>query len=110
MLDPAGKFKILKLIRKLQKENELTIFSITHDINEAEHADQILVLDKGSLLASDSPVDIFKDVSLIKNAGLDLPLFYKIKNKLINKGISIPQEVNTEEKLVKYLCQLNSKM
>ena len=110
MLDPAGKFKILKLIRKLQKENELTIFSITHDINEAEHADQILVLDKGSLLASDSPVDIFKDVSLIKNAGLDLPLFYKIKNKLINEGIGIPQEVNTEEKLVKYLCQLNSKM
>ena len=110
MLDPAGKSKILRLIKKLQKENELTIFSITHDINEAVHADQILVLNKGSLLASGSPGDIFKDDSLIRSAGLDLPLFYKIKNKLINEGIGIPQEVNTEEKLVNYLCQLNSKM
>lgn len=110
MLDPAGKSKILRLIKKLQKENELTIFSITHDINEAVHADQILVLNKGSLLASGSPGDIFKYDSLIRSAGLDLPLFYKIKNKLINEGISIPQEVNTEEKLVNYLCQLNSKM
>lgn len=110
MLDPAGKKKILTLIRKLQKEKDLTIFSITHDINEAVQADQILVLNHGNLLANGSPKDIFKDETLIKSAGLDLPLFYKVKNGLINQGIDIPKEVNNEEKLVKYLCQLNSKM
>ena len=46
MLDPAGKAKILSLIRDLQNKNGLTIFSITHDINEAVQADQMLVLDK----------------------------------------------------------------
>ena len=88
MLDPAGKMKILSLIR----------------------ADQMLVLDKGKLLASGSPREIFENEILIKSAGLELPLFYKVKNELIKKGIHIPREVNSEEKLVKYLCQLNSKM
>lgn len=110
MLDPAGKTKILSLIRDLQNKNGLTIFSITHDINEAMQADQMLVLDKGKLLASGSPKEIFENETLIKSAGLDLPLFYKVKNGLIKKGIHIPREVNSEEKLVKYLCQLNSKM
>lgn len=110
MLDPAGKTKILNLIRELQNKNGLTIFSITHDINEAVQADQMLVLDKGKLLASGSPREIFKNEVLIKSAGLELPLFYKVKNELIKKGIHIPREVNSEEKLVKYLCQLNSKM
>lgn len=110
MLDPAGKTKILNLIRELQNKNGLTIFSITHDINEAVQADQMLVLDKGKLLASGSPREIFENEVLIKSAGLELPLFYKVKNELIKKGIHIPREVNSEEKLVKYLCQLNSKM
>lgn len=110
MLDPAGKTKILSLIRDLQNKNGLTIFSITHDINEAVQADQMLVLDKGKLLASGSPKEIFENETLIKSAGLDLPLFYKVKNGLIKKGIHIPREINSEEMLVKYLCQLNSKM
>lgn len=110
MLDPAGKTKILSLIRDLQNKNGLTIFSITHDINEAVQADQMLVLDKGKLLASGSPKEIFENETLIKSAGLALPLFYKVKNGLIKKGIHIPREINSEEKLVKYLCQLNSKM
>lgn len=110
MLDPAGKTKILNLIRDLQNKNGLTIFSITHDINEAVQADQMLVLNQGKLLASGSPIDIFENESLIKRTGLELPLFHKVKNGLIKEGIHIPYEVNTEEKLVKYLCQLNSKM
>ena len=88
----------------------MTIFSITHDINETVQADQILVLNHGKLLANGSPKDIFKDETLIKSAGLDLPLFYKVKNGLIKQGIDIPKEITNEEKLVKYLCQLNSKM
>lgn len=110
MLDPAGKAKILSLIQDLQNKNGLTIFSITHDINEAVQADQMLVLNQGKLLASGSPREIFENESLIKSAGLELPLFYKVKNGLIKEGIHIPREVNSEEKLVKYLCQLNSKM
>lgn len=110
MLDPAGKTKILNLIQELQNKNGLTIFSITHDINEAVQADQMLVLNQGKLLASGSPRKIFENEALIKSAGLELPLFYKVKNGLIKEGIHIPQEVNSEEKLVKYLCQLNSKM
>ena len=84
MLDPAGKMKILSLIRDLQNKNGLTIFSITHDINEAVQADQMLVLDKGKLLASGSPREIFENEILIKSAGLELPLFYKVKNELIS--------------------------
>ena len=61
----------------------------------------MLVLDKGKLLASGSPREIFENEVLIKSAGLELPLFYKVKNELIKKEIHIPREVNSEEKLVK---------
>ena len=45
MLDPAGKAKILSLIRDLQNKNGLTIFSITHDINEAVFlADRVILI------------------------------------------------------------------
>ena len=110
MLDPAGKKKILTLIKKLQKEKGLTIFSITHDISEAMESDQVLVLNQGKLVADGSPLEILQNGSLVKSAGLELPFFLRVKDGLINKGINIPKEINSEEKLVRYLCQLNSRM
>lgn len=110
MLDPEGKQQILDLVWRVKKENKLTVISITHDIDEASLADQVLVLDDGRLIDQGVPSKIFKQVDLIEKIGLDIPFTFRLKELLSDKGIIISDEVDTEEKLVKELCQLNSKM
>lgn len=110
MLDPQGKEDIIKLVRKMQCEKKLTIISITHDIEEAERADEILVLKDGRKIIQGTANEVFNQSSIIENAGLKLPLVFDLKKKLSAAGIEIPETITTENELSKYLCQLNSKM
>lgn len=110
MLDPQGRETIIKLVKKMKQKNNLTIISITHDINEVMLADEVLVLNDGIKLLQGRPNDIFENYELIKKIGLDIPFIFKVKLELKKHHISIPQNINSEEKLIEYLCQLNSKM
>ncbi len=110
MLDPDGRQQILTLIKAIQKKTGLTVLSITHDLNEASLADQILVLHDGKLLEQGKPREVFRQTSLMKKIGLDIPFVAQVKAELIKKGVSIPDEVESEQELVNYLWQLNSNM
>lgn len=109
MLDPNGREQIIKLVQRLKKQHDLTVISITHDIDQANLADRVIVLNKGQVLAQDIPAKIFSDLPLIKKIGLDEPFVFKLKNKLIANGIEVPLEVDNSQKLVDFLWQLNSK-
>lgn len=110
MLDPEGREQILNLIQKLQKEKGLTVISITHDVNEIMLANQVLVLNSGKLLAQATPDKIFNDSDLLQTTKIGRPFLYRLKSALAKRKVKIPVEINTEEKLVDYLWQLNSKM
>jgi energy-coupling factor transport system ATP-binding protein len=110
MLDPEGRNQILKLVRKIKEKYNLTVIAITHDIDEANSSDQVIVMDDGKLITQGSPKEVFTQVKLLEKIGLDVPFFQQIKNKLRNSKINIPDEINSEKELVQYLCQLNSKM
>lgn len=110
MLDPQGRETIIKLVKKMKQKNNLTIISITHDINEVMLSDEVLVLNDGIKMLQGRPNDIFENYELIKKIGLDIPFIFKVKLELKKHHISIPQNINSEEKLIEYLCQLNSKM
>ena len=73
-------------------------------------ADEVLVLNDGIKMLQGRPNDIFENYELIKKIGLDIPFIFKVKLELKKHHISIPQNINSEEKLIEYLCQLNSKM
>lgn len=109
MLDPEGKQQILDLVRRVKEENDLTVISITHDLDEAALADQVLVMDDGVLIDQGIPREIFAKVDLMEKIGLDIPFVYRLKQLLSGKGIQIPETVTSEEELVKSLCQLNLK-
>ncbi|WP_308556726.1 energy-coupling factor ABC transporter ATP-binding protein [uncultured Lactobacillus sp.] len=109
MLDPSGRNQILKIIKRLMAEKNLTILSITHDIDEADMADNIIVLNDGKILAQGSPTDIFSQTEMLRKIGLDIPFVNKLINKLDQVGIKIPKDVQTKDELKQYLCQLNSK-
>lgn len=111
MLDPNGRNSILRLVKRMKEKNNLTVISITHDVDEAIiEADQVVVLNDGKILMQDNPINVFKNSNLIHKIGLELPFVFELKQKLAENSIDIPSEINTKEKLVKYLCQLNSKM
>jgi energy-coupling factor transport system ATP-binding protein len=102
MLDPQGKKEVRQFIQSLKTAHpELTIISITHDLEEASESEQIIVLDKGTIFAQGTPEDIFQNHQGLKSIHLDVPFIYALKAKLKIKDPSL----NTLEKLANYLCQ-----
>lgn len=102
MLDPKGKREVLELISEVQKSKDKTLISITHDMDEAIMADQVLVFSKGKLLASGKPQDILKDKKVTKIAKIDAPFIYKVSEALESKGIKPTYD---KKKLVGELCK-----
>ena len=99
MLDPKGKSTVRKVIDKIHKENpELTIVSITHDIDEALLADEVCILSKGKLVKSGKPHEILRDEKALLDLKLDMPFIYRVEKKLADTGIS--SEAENMEQLV----------
>ena len=109
MLDPRGRKEINELVRELKKQNNMTIISITHDIEEAKNADRVILLNKGEIVDCDKPQKIFTNEKLLKELKLDIPFSLKIAKKLQKKGYQIKDTLDVEE-LEKQLCQLRAKV
>ncbi|MDR3214695.1 MAG: energy-coupling factor transporter ATPase [Bacilli bacterium] len=97
MLDPAGVKEVNALISILQKEKQVTIISITHDIDYVMNADYVIVLDQGKILMEGLPLDIFKHSKQLQAIGLDIPLALKISNSLQEKGLKIEDSLSMKE-------------
>ena len=109
MLDPRGRHEINELVRNLKKKCEMTIVSITHDIEEAKNADKIILLNEGQIIMVGTPKEILSQVDILEKLKLDVPFSLKLSRKLKEKGIQINETLNIEE-LEKQLCQLNAKI
>ena len=109
MLDPLGKKEINELIQKIHKEKQLTIISITHDIEEVVHSDQVIVINDGKVVLEGKPEDILKKEALLLELNLDVPFAYKLSKSLQKKGVKVNTHIDME-RLVLELCQLHSKM
>jgi len=110
MLDPRGREEVLETIRVLKENKQLTIISITHDLDEAMKADRLIVMNKGEVFIEGKPDEIFRLEEELITLGLDIPFSIKFANALRKKGILIPDNILQEEELVKYLWTLSSKM
>ena len=89
MLDPKGKSTVRKVIDKIHAENpNLTIISITHDVDEALLADEVLILSKGKLVKNGKPKEIFKDREAMLELKLEVPFVYRFEEKLSKIGIN----------------------
>ncbi|CDD22958.1 cobalt ABC superfamily ATP binding cassette transporter ABC protein [Firmicutes bacterium CAG:345] len=105
MLDPQGRNDIRTLIRNMKKENpDLTIISITHDIEEAYQSDHVIVINKGKVVKEGTPDDVFSDEVLMKKIDLTIPFYKQLKNELEKYGIDINGVDNIDE-LVDRLCR-----
>ena len=93
MLDPKGKSTVRKVIDKIHQENpDLTIISITHDVDEALLADEVLILSKGKLVKSGAPKKVFRDREALLKLNLEVPFIYRFEEKLNQLGIKSSAE------------------
>ena len=108
MLDPKGKKEINLLVHQLNKDKDITILSITHDIEEAALSDYVVLLSDGHIIDTGKPEDVLMKQKEIESLALDVPFAYKISKGLQAQGIKVNNYID-REKLVKELCQLHSK-
>ncbi|WP_171051024.1 energy-coupling factor ABC transporter ATP-binding protein [Bacillus sp. BHET2] len=105
MLDPKGKKEVLETIRKLKEEENLTVISITHDLEEATKADRMIVLNQGVVFKEGIPEEIFLLEDELLKLGLDSPFTVKLARALKEAGIPLSKTYFTEEELVSELCR-----
>ncbi len=93
MLDPKGRAEIIKTIKKLNRENGITIVLITHFMEEAVDADRVIVMDDGCIVADSGPKEIFSNIKLLKEVGLDVPQTTELLYRLKENGFNISTDV-----------------
>lgn len=103
MLDPEGRAEVIATIQEIKKESNLTVISITHDIDEAAKANRVLVMRKGELVQVGTPEEIFSAGPELISLGLDLPFPEKLKAALKERGVTVPSEYLDEEGMVEWL-------
>lgn len=105
MLDPQGRIEMLAIVRQLRQQQNLTVISITHDIDEAASADRVLVIDDGRLVDEAVPSQIFERGTQLVEMGLDLPFTEKLKAALRQRGITPPTTYQTAAEMEECLWQ-----
>ncbi len=106
MLDPKGRSEVMRTIRNLKEQEQMTVVLITHYMDEAAQADRVIVLDKGRVLMDDTPRNIFSQVKQLKKIGLDVPQVTELAYELEKAGIPIRHDVLTVTECADELMKL----
>lgn len=107
MLDPRGRTDVIEIIERLNREQGITVITITHYMNEAVRADRVIILENGRLIKDCSPKDVFSCPEFLKEHGLDVPQSVELVEKLKKNGVHIEGNPITPEEcsnaIIKYL-------
>lgn len=110
MLDPKGRIELIKTIQSIRKDYQLTVISITHDLDEVELSDRVLVMKNGQVESSSTPKELFSRGEELLGLGLDVPFTSTVTKGLIEDGYDLDKAYLTEKELENQLWQLISKM
>ena len=109
MLDPSGRREVLDTVKRLNKEDGITVVLITHFMNEAALGDRVVVMDAGKIVIDDVPRKVFSQVEVIRRLHLDVPQVTRLAHELGKCGVPIPRDVLTVDEFADALCGLGSK-
>lgn len=105
MLDPSGRREVIETIKRLNREEGITVVHITHYMEEAVDADRVVVMEKGKIVSQGTPKEIFSQVEMLKEIGLDVPQVTELAHELRKEGMDIPPDLLKVEEMVEILCQ-----
>jgi len=90
MLDPQGRDSVMRVIRDLRDNHNVTVVLITHHMDEAADADRVLVMSEGEILMDGAPRDVFLNFEILREAGLDIPETSMLLHGLHEDGFDLP--------------------
>ncbi|NJD02145.1 MAG: energy-coupling factor transporter ATPase [Ruminiclostridium sp.] len=108
MLDPVGRKEVMRVLKKLNADEGITIILITHNMDEAASASRVAVMEKGNLAMLGTPREVFMNVARIKNLGLDVPQVTELVYELNRKGFKLPQDILTVDEAFECLSKILS--
>lgn len=104
MLDPEGRLDLIQTVKRIKDENQMTVISITHDLDEVALSDRVLVMKKGKVESSSTARELFSRSDL-QELGLDEPFSNQVKTTL-NEDFDLPADYLTEKELQESLWEL----
>ena len=105
MLDPEGRRELIETVQGIRKDYDMTVISITHDLEEVAMSNRVLVMKKGIIESTSSPRELFSRNDLDK-IGLDDPFANQLKHFLSQSGYDLPEHYLTESELEDKLWEL----
>ena len=106
MLDPQGRREVMQAVKRLNKEQGITILWITHFMEEAVECDQVHVMDGGRIVLSGTPSEIFADAEALRDLRLDVPAMKQLADRLQAQGIPVSGDVLQVEDMVREVKRL----
>ena len=98
MLDPQGRIEVMETIKRLNREEGITVILITHHMDEAAQAQRVVVLHKGEVALDGTPREVFSQVEKLHTLGLAAPETVELCNQLNQQGFRLPIDcLNAEE-------------
>ena len=105
MLDPEGRRELIETVKGIRKDYDITVISITHDLEEVAMSDRVLVMKKGEIESTSNPRELFSRNDL-DQIGLDDPFANQLKHSLSQNGYDLPENYLTESELEDKLWEL----
>ena len=106
MLDPAGRREVLDTVKRLNREQGITVVLITHHMDEAAQADRLIVMHDGHIMADDSPEQVFQNVDGLRSLGLEVPEPVALLYELRQAGVDVPLTALTVDQCAQVLKEL----
>ncbi|HEN2362907.1 TPA: energy-coupling factor transporter ATPase [Streptococcus agalactiae] len=110
MLDPEGRLELIRTIRAIRQKYNLTVISITHDLDEVALSDRVIVMKNGKVESTSTPKALFGRGNRLISLGLDVPFTSRLMAALAANALDIGTEYLTEKELEEQLWELNLKM
>lgn len=96
MLDPKGRKEVLEALQRLNREQEMTVILITHDMEEAALASRVILLADGQVRFDGTPEEFFGADVLLAEIGMEAPLSYRVR-KIIDSEASVEKVGDARE-------------
>lgn len=106
MLDPVGRREVMETVKYLNRHEGITVVHITHYMEEAVDADRVIVMEQGKIVLQGTPRQVFSQVEVLKEIGLDVPQVTELAYRLKAEGLDIPLDVLKVEEMVEAICRL----
>jgi energy-coupling factor transport system ATP-binding protein len=106
MLDPEGRMELIQTIKEIRDQYNMTVISITHDLDEVALSDRVLVMKKGQVESNSTPRELFARGEELLTLGLDIPFSANLISSLKDKGFEFTDNYLTEKELEDQLWEL----